>query len=135
MIVRRAAAGSAAVYLVVTGMVPAFVLLLPAGAAPARAADPWTITQLANDRYMDFQLVAAGDRLAWSRALGVVWGLDDQEQGGREGHRSLFLRDLARAETILLAAGDVYDRAPSIDGDLVVWSESDCPRPSAGHSS
>lgn len=96
----------------------ALVGLLMSGSSVATAADPWTVTQLTNNRFEDAQVSADAGRAAWTRTQREVWDY------WAEPDNDILLKDLSTGVTSNVSnSPGRADSAAVLRGDLLVWAD------------
>jgi hypothetical protein len=100
-------------WLVALGCIVLLGMLMGSSAPSFAANDPWTITQLTNDRWEETGVVADGSRAAWM-----------EERGAGENAR-VVIRDLQTGATTQVdAVGTNQNYALGLSGDVLVWQVS-----------
>lgn len=107
---------SAATAVIVLAVGLVLVCLPVAGTGVALAADPWTVTQLTNNRFDDSGPSVDAGRVAWTRNQREVW------EYGAERYNDILLRELSADVTNNVSnSADRGDYGAVLRGNLLVW--------------
>ncbi len=100
----------------------AFVGTIAIAPSPVSAADPWTITQLTNNRFEDAEPSADAGRVAWTRTQREVWDY------WAEQDNDILLKDLSTGVTSNVSSSPGRgDLGAVLRGNLLVWQTYDEP--------